>query len=144
MTIVPPAGLIPANWVHIQGGTADHTGVAWLRGRCCCGRLQEALEAANKGTDELMEQLQAAKQSAVDEATKVAEAHALELQKLQVERTKLEVRKMRRVSAVTAGPYLQDCSVPHLITSVWCSFDCQAAGRLASWLTLCCIARCAN
>lgn len=39
----------------------------------------------------LQEQLEAGKQAAADAASKAAEAHAVELQKLAVERTKLEV-----------------------------------------------------
>lgn len=62
----------------------------------CTARLlipqQEALEETSKTADELREQILAAQQSATADASKVAEAHALELQRLQVERTKLEVR----------------------------------------------------
>lgn len=53
--------------------------------------LQESLDAANKAAEELQEQLQQAKQAAADEASKAAEVHAVEIQKLAVERTKLEV-----------------------------------------------------
>jgi hypothetical protein len=49
------------------------------------------MEAASKAMQELQEQLAATKQAADDDASKAAEAHALELQKMQVERTKLEV-----------------------------------------------------
>jgi hypothetical protein len=56
---------------------------------CLC--LQEALEAANKAAEELQEQLQQASQAAADEASKAAELHAVEIQKMVLERTKLEV-----------------------------------------------------
>ncbi len=49
------------------------------------------MDAANKAVEELQEQLQQAKQAAADEASKAAEVHAVEIQKLAVERTKLEV-----------------------------------------------------
>jgi hypothetical protein len=51
------------------------------------------MEATSKALEELQEQLAATKQAAADEASKATEAHALELQKMQVERTKLEVRR---------------------------------------------------
>lgn len=53
--------------------------------------LQEALDAANKAAEELREQLLQAQQAAAEEASKAAEVHAVEIQKLTVERTKLEV-----------------------------------------------------
>jgi hypothetical protein len=56
-------------------------------------RMQESMEATSKALEELQEQLAATKQAAADEASKATEAHALELQKMQVERTKLEVRR---------------------------------------------------
>lgn len=49
------------------------------------------MDAANKAVQELQEQLQQAKQAAAEEASKVVEVHAVEIQKLAVERTKLEV-----------------------------------------------------
>lgn len=52
---------------------------------------QEVLDAANKAAEELQEQLQQANQAAADEASKTAELHAVEIQKMVVERTKLEV-----------------------------------------------------
>jgi 7-cyano-7-deazaguanine synthase in queuosine biosynthesis len=52
---------------------------------------QEALDAANKAAEELQEQLQQADQAAADEASKAAELHAVEIQKMVLERTKLEV-----------------------------------------------------
>jgi hypothetical protein len=53
--------------------------------------LQDSLDAANKAAEELQEQLQQAKQATADEVSKAAEVHAVEVQKLVVERTKLEV-----------------------------------------------------
>jgi hypothetical protein len=53
--------------------------------------LQESMDAASKAMQELQEQLAVTKQAGADEASKAAEAHALELQKMLVERTKLEV-----------------------------------------------------
>lgn len=41
--------------------------------------------------EELQEQLEAGRQAAADAASKAAEAHAVEVQKMVVERTKLEV-----------------------------------------------------
>ena len=71
----------------------------WLT--VCCFPIaapQESMDAASKAMQELQEELAATKQAAADEASKAAEASALELQKMQVERTKLEVR--RQPSAV--------------------------------------------
>jgi cell envelope opacity-associated protein A len=62
--------------------------------------LQESMEATSKALEELQEQLAATKQAAADEASKATEAHALELQKMQVERTKLEVRRQPRTCAL--------------------------------------------
>lgn len=70
----------------------------WLTVSCPVAALQESMEAASKAMQELQEELAATKQAAADEASKAAEASALELQKMQVERTKLEVR--RQPSAV--------------------------------------------
>jgi hypothetical protein len=52
---------------------------------------QEELDAAHKSLEEAREQLEADRAAAGDAASKVADAHAVELQKLGVERTKLEV-----------------------------------------------------
>lgn len=72
------------------GSFAMQCTLCWrLHGVCC--RLQEALDAANKAAEEVQEQLQQAQQAAADEASKAAEVHAVEVQKLLVERTKLEV-----------------------------------------------------
>lgn len=49
------------------------------------------MDAANKAVEELQEELQQAKQAAAEEASKAAEVHAVEIQKLAVERTKSEV-----------------------------------------------------
>jgi predicted phage tail protein len=63
--------------------------------------LQEALDAANKVTEELQEQLQQVKKAAADEAHKAAEVHAVQIQKMVVERTKLEVRAAYCMLALT-------------------------------------------
>lgn len=49
------------------------------------------MEAYSKALQDLQEQLAATEQAAADGASKAAEAHALELQKMHVECTKLEV-----------------------------------------------------
>lgn len=63
--------------------------------------LQETLDAANKVVEDLQEQLQQVKQAAADEAHKAAEVHAVEIQKMVVERTKLEVRAACRKSGLS-------------------------------------------
>lgn len=51
------------------------------------------MEAAVKEVEDLKEQLDQLQKAAADEAARVAAAHTVQLQKLQVERTKLEVRQ---------------------------------------------------
>lgn len=58
--------------------------------------LQEALEAASKAANSLQEQLESAQQQAVQDATKAADAHALEIQKMQLEHAKLQVEHVQQ------------------------------------------------
>lgn len=53
--------------------------------------MQELLEAAEKVAADLKEELAAARREAAEAATKAADDHALELQRLELERSKAEV-----------------------------------------------------
>lgn len=86
------------------------------------------MDAANKITEELQEQLQQAKQAAADEAHKAAEVHAVEIQRMVVERTKLEVRAACRIPALNA----MICRSPKHYVSflIPVAFDCESSGTL--------------
>jgi DNA repair exonuclease SbcCD ATPase subunit len=90
--------------------------------------VQEEVEAARKSAEELQEQLEAGKQAAADAASRAAEAHAVELQKMLVERTKLEVRGVQCqrscVGAALRPPCCAGCGRATLHTA---AKSCRAA-----------------